>query len=148
MNLVRWQPFEDIEREFHRMISNNAWRLPRLSETATGDLNWQPSSDIVETDKEYVVRAELPGVKKEDIRLTIEGGTLSLCGERKIEKESKDAKVHRMESFHGTFTRSFSLPANVDEKLIKADCKDGVLTVHLPKTAETPAAKSMEVKVS
>jgi HSP20 family protein len=148
MSLVRWQPFEDIERTMNRMLTGKAWRLPRMFEGENGDLEWQPSSDITETEAEYLVRAELPGVKKEDVKITIENGTITLSGERKIEKESKTAKVHRMESFHGTFSRSFTLPSDVDAKQIKAESKDGVLTVHLPKTAVTPAAKAIEVKVS
>jgi HSP20 family protein len=148
MSLVRWQPFEEMERTMSRMLTGSAWRLPRLFEGENGDFEWQPSSNITETEKEYLVRAELPGVKKEDVKITIDNGTITLSGERKMEKETKGEKVHRMESFHGTFSRSFSLPPDVDEKQIKAESKDGVLTVRLPKTAATPAAKPIEVKVS
>jgi HSP20 family protein len=147
MSLVRWQPFEDIERTMNRMLGGNAWRLPRMLEGENGDLQWQPSANITESDKEYLVRAELPGVGKEDVKVTVENGTITICGERKIERSSKGEKVHRMESFHGTFSRSFSLPADVDEKQIKAESKDGILTVHLPKTT-APATKPVEVKVT
>lgn len=148
MSLVRWQPFEEIERTMNRMLAGSPWRLPRMLEGENGEFEWQPSSNITETEKEYLVRAELPGVKKEDVKITIENGTLTVSGERKMEKETKGEKVHRMESFHGTFSRSFSLPTDVDEKQIKAESKDGVLTVRLPKTAVAPASKAIEVKVS
>lgn len=148
MSLVRWQPFEDVERTMNRMLGVGTWRLPRLLAAEGGEYEWQPTSNITETEKEYLVRAELPGVRKEDVKITIENGTLTLSGERKFEKETKGEKVHRIESFHGTFARSFALPADVDEKQIKAETKDGVLTVRLPKSAVAPSAKPIEVKVS
>ncbi len=148
MSLVRWQPFEDVERTMNRVFGGGAWRLPRALTAQGGEYEWQPTSNITENDKEYLLRAELPGVGKEDVKVTIENGTLTLSGERNMEKEAKDEKVHRIESFHGTFSRSFRLPADIDEKQIKAESKDGVLTVHLPKVAAAPAPKLIEVKVS
>src|SRR6516165_10408973 len=104
--------------------------------------NWLPPVDIEENDREYILKAELPGMKKEEVKLTVEGGTLSISGERKAEKEEKDKKYHRMERSYGAFQRSFTLA----EK-ISAEFKDGVLLVHLPKD-ETAKPQAIEVKVS
>jgi HSP20 family protein len=92
-----------------------------------------PAADISETYKEYVVKAELPGVKREDIRVTQDKGVLTIEGERKSEKREKDEKMHRVERSFGTFTRSFSLPDDADVKNIRAESTDGVLDVHIPK---------------
>ena len=94
----------------------------------------RPSAEISETDKEFLIRAELPAVKKEDVKDTIDGGIITIQGERKQEKEAKDEKVHRIESFYGSFTRSFGLPENVNAEAIRCESKDGVLTVHVPKS--------------
>jgi HSP20 family protein len=113
-------------------------RLPATFETST---EWAPSVDISETEGEYLIRASLPGVKKEDTKVTVEDGMLTLSGERQQQEEVKDEKFHKVESFYGSFSRSFALPDAVDEKAIKADSKDGVLTVHVPKIkveAKTP----------
>ncbi len=92
------------------------------------------------------IRAELPGVKKEDVKITLEGGVIRISGERKDERKDKGTRFHRIESFHGVFSRSFTLPENVDAKAIKAASEDGVLMVHLPKTT-VEAAKPVEIKV-
>ena len=94
---------------------------------------WTPSVDIGENDKEYVVKAELPEVKKEDIRVNVEDGTLCISGERRVEKEEKDMKFHRLERSYGHFERTFSLPDEADADKITSEYKQGILTVHLPK---------------
>jgi len=109
-------------------------------------VEWAPSADISETDKEFLVRAELPAVKKEDVRVTIDGQMLTIEGERKQEKEDKTEKYHRVESFHGTFSRSFSLPDNISTDGIRCESKDGVLVVHIPKV-QAAAAKAKQIKV-
>ena len=109
--------------------------------------NWLPPVDIEENDREYILKAELPGMKKEEVKLTVEGGTLSISGERKAEKEEKDKKYHRMERSYGAFQRSFTLPEGALAEKISAEFKDGVLLVHLPK-GETAKPKAIEVKVS
>ena len=86
------------------------------------------------TDKEYVIRAELPAVKKEDVQVTVDEGVITIKGERKQQKEDKNEKFHRVESFYGSFERSFSLPENVNADTIRCESKDGVLSVHIPKT--------------
>ena len=109
--------------------------------------NWLPPVDIEENDREYILKAELPGIKKEEVKLTVEGGTLSISGERKAEKEEKDKKYHRMERSCGAFQRSFTLPEGALAEKISAEFKDGVLLVHLPKD-ETAKPQAIEVKVS
>ncbi len=133
MNIVRWDPFADVEAMFSRMVPV---RWPRLAPEQNGGraVEWSPAADISETEKEYVIRAELPAVKKEDVQVTFEAGVITIKGQRKQRTEDKNEKFHRIESFCGTFERSFSLPENVDAEGISCQSKDGVLTVHLPKT--------------
>jgi HSP20 family protein len=107
---------------------------------------WAPLVDITEDDKEYVIKAELPEVKKEDVKVTVENGRLSISGERRIEKEQKDRKYHRLERSYGSFLRSFTLPEAASAEKVVAEFKDGVLRVHLPKE-EKARPKSIDVKV-
>jgi HSP20 family protein len=108
---------------------------------------WSPVADISETDKEYLIKAELPEVKKEDVKITLDNGVITIAGERRQAKEQKEANEIRVESFYGTFSRSFSLPENIDAKAIQAEAKDGVLKVRIPKTkAEAPKKIAIEVK--
>jgi HSP20 family protein len=108
---------------------------------------WSPLVDIVEDEKEYRIKAELPAMKKEDVRLTVENEVLTISGERKYEQEEKGEKHHRIERAYGSFVRSFSLPEDADGSKVTADYKDGVLHVHLPKS-EKAKPKSIEIKVS
>jgi HSP20 family protein len=121
--------------------------LPRAGSQeviATGD--WTPRVDIAETDKAFEIKAEIPDVNKEDVKVTVHNGVLTVQGERKLEKEEKGKKFHRVERYYGSFTRSFTLPDNVDETKISASFKDGVLNLQIQKTQETKP-KSIEVKV-
>ncbi|MCC2667083.1 MAG: heat-shock protein, partial [Gammaproteobacteria bacterium] len=99
------------------------------------------------TDHEYHIKAELPGIKKEDLKVTFENGLLTIKGERKQEKEEKDKKFHRIERYYGSFARSFSIPDNVDETKLKAEFKEGLLNIYLPKT-QKPKSKSTEIALS
>jgi HSP20 family protein len=146
-NLVRWDPFSDFDRmgrTFSRMMRKAFWPRLELGEGAT--LQWSPSADISETDKEYLIRAELPAVKKEDVKVTVDGGMITIEGERKQLKEAKDEKHHQIESFYGSFSRSFTLPDDVNVDAIRCEDKDGILTVHMPKT-ETHKAKPKQITV-
>ena len=109
--------------------------------------DWVPSVDITEDNKEYLIKAEIPEVNKNDVRVTVQEGVLTIQGERRQEKEEKDKRLHRVERAYGTFVRSFSLPEDVAEENVKAEFKDGMLWVHLPKT-EKAKPKSIEVKVA
>ena len=102
--------------------------------------------DIAEDDKEYTVKAELPGLNKENIKVSVEGGVLSIAGERKVEKEEKNKRYHRIERSYGSFTRSFTLPDDASGEKVSAEFKDGVLKVHLPKE-EKAKSQSVEVKI-
>jgi HSP20 family protein len=146
MSLIKWQPFGDFDDAFSRLMPGLLARFPRVSADNGNRFEWAPSADISETDSEYLIRAELPAVRKEDVKVTLDEGMITISGERKENKETKDEKFHRVESFRGAFSRSFSVPDNIDEKEIRAESKDGVLTVHLPK-ARASTSKAVEVKV-
>lgn len=108
--------------------------------------DWVPTVDISESEGEYLIKAELPEVKKEDVKVTVEDGVLTIQGERRQEKEEKGKRFHRVERSYGSFVRSFTLPESVDDTAVKAEYKDGVLALHLPKT-EKVKPKAIEVKV-
>lgn len=145
MSLVRWDPFANLDDMFARM-PNLLGRWPRLSGDADGGVEWAPTVDISETDTEYMLKAQLPAVKKEDVHVTFDDGMLTISGERKQEKEEKGEKYHRIESLHGSFSRSFSLPDAIDAGAIRAEGKDGVITVHVPKSKAEPR-KTQEIKI-
>jgi len=147
MSLIRWEPFREMDDFFSQFGGPAAGRWPRFITAKPESMpDWSPAADISETDKEYLVKAELPGVKREDVKVSLEDGVLCIEGERKYEKEDKDEKTHRVERFYGTFSRSFSLPENVDAKSIRAESKEGVLNVHVPKLkVEKP--KPVQIKV-
>jgi HSP20 family protein len=138
MSLMRWDPFGEVDTLFNRLMAGNFMRWPRLAQqNEGGTLEWSPSADISETEREYIIRAELPAVKKEDVQVTFVDGMITIKGERKQQKEDKNEKYHRMENFYGSFERSFSLPENVNADAIRCESKDGILTVHIPKTEPT-----------
>ena len=146
MSLIRWEPFTGADDVFARMPSLFG-RWPAMFD-AEGKkaVDWAPSVDISETDAEFLVRAELPAVKKEDVRITIDERMLTISGERKQKTEEKTEKLHRVESVYGKFSRSFALPDNVDTATIRADSRDGVITVHVTKSRSEPR-KPTEIKV-
>ncbi|MCC7461783.1 MAG: Hsp20/alpha crystallin family protein [Gammaproteobacteria bacterium] len=148
MAMVRWTPFEGIDDFFNRMLPGAARTGQRLGIGEGGRMvvEWAPSADISETDKEYLIRAELPGVKKEDVKVTMEQGVITVSGERKQHQEDKGEKFHRVETFQGSFARSFTLPDDVDSAAVSCESREGVLTVHLPKQARRKPTP-VEIKV-
>src|ERR1017187_10395626 len=147
MALVPSDPFGDVESLFNRLLPSRLAGWPRGALQANGNkLDWAPSANISETDKEYLIRAELPSVKKEDVKVLVDDGVITIKGERKQEREDKSEKYHRVESFYGSFERSFSLPDNVNADAIRCESKDGVLSVHIPKT-ETQKNKPKQISV-
>jgi HSP20 family protein len=145
MSLAKWEPLREIEDIFERYTRGLSWPLKRGQELiSAGD--WSPRVDISENDNEFEIRAEIPDVKKEDVKVTVNKGVVTIQGERRQEKEEKGKKFHRVERHYGNFVRSFTLPDNIDEKKVKASYKDGILNLRIPKTAEAKA-KSVEVKV-
>ena len=149
MALVRWDPFRELEEvsdRLNRMFARPAARTSNGKETMIV-ADWTPSVDISETEGEYQIKAEIPDVKKEDVKVTVEDGVLTIQGERKHEKEEKGKKFHRIERSYGSFVRTFSLPDVIEEEKVKAEFKDGVLNLHLPKS-EKAKPKAIEVKVA
>ncbi len=147
MALVRWRPARDflnIRDEIDRMFDEFFGTLPERVTTGFENV-WTPSVDISETDNEIIVTAELPGVKKDDVKISLQENVLTIRGEKKQEKEEKNENFHRVERAYGMFQRSFTLPATVDPNKIKATFKDGVLKIRLPKTEE---ARMKEIPIS
>jgi len=152
--LVRWgwDPFKDMEKEmqeltdrFGRMLSRSPSRSGGTREALTV-ADWSPSVDISETDAEYLVKAEIPEVDKKDVKVTVQDGVLAIQGERRHEAEEKGKRFHRVERSYGSFMRTFELPEGVDDGKVKAEFKEGMLLVHLPKT-EKAKSKAIDVKV-
>ncbi len=141
MNITQFNPFRDMESFFgrSRLNWNDDFTLQNMTQT-----DWVPPVDINETDDEFLITAEVPQVDKDDIKIQVQNGMLTIKGERKYENEDK--KAHRIERFYGSFQRSFTLPDNVKADKIHADHKNGVLYVSLPKTAEK-APKQLDIKV-
>ena len=141
MSIIRWEPLREMD-EFFRQYS------PFFARERQRDSGgWTPTANVTETDKEYLIKAELPEVQKEDVKVTLDNGVITISGERRRDKEDKTANEIRVESFYGMFSRSFQLPDNVDVNAIRADSKDGVLRLHIPKT-EAVKPKSIAVEVT
>lgn len=146
MSLVQWDPFRELED-----VSNRLNRVFGRSSLFKGDgamttFDWAPSVDVSETAEEYQIKAELPEVKKEDVKVSVDSGVLRIEGERKQEKEEKGKKWHRVERSYGSFLRTFSLPDAVDDSKVRADFKDGILNVRIPKSKESKP-KALQVKI-
>lgn len=149
MALVRWDPFvelEEVSARLNRMFARPA-TAPNNGKEALIVADWTPSVDISETDGEYQIKAEIPDVKKEDVKVTLEDGVLTIQGERKYEKEEKGKKFHRIERSYGSFVRTFSVPDVIEAEKVKAEFKDGVLNLHLPKS-EKAKPRAIDVKVA
>jgi HSP20 family protein len=153
MNIVKWQRptltnwpsfgrLSDLRDEIDRLFESPLSELTRTSQLLSG---WTPALDVYEGKDSFVVKAELPGMKKEDIEVSLHDGSLSISGERKTETKHEDAEVYRAERFFGRFQRTVTLPTAVAADKVKAAYKDGVLTITLPKTEE---AKPKQIDVS
>jgi HSP20 family protein len=147
MNLVKWDPFRELEDVSDRLnrIFGRSVRRAESSQEMLGMADWTPSVDISETDTAYLIKGEIPGVKKEDVKVSVQDGMLTIQGERKMEKEEKGKKFHRVERSYGSFVRSFRLPDDADENKVKAEFKDGMINVTLTKSAK---AKSKAITVA
>src|SRR5437867_757258 len=147
--ITRWDPFrelDELQSRLSTLFGRAALRKNGAKDEAVAVAEWAPLVDIVEDDNEYLIKAELPEVKKEDVKVTVQDDVLTISGERMFEKEEKDRKYHRMERAYGSFARSFTLPEDADGEKVAAEFKDGVLKVHLPKS-EQAKPKSIEVKI-
>ena len=148
--LTRWEPLREME-DFQNRLSNFFGRPMRRSNGHGREditlADWTPAADITEDEKEYLITAELPEMKKEEVKVTVENGVLTISGERKFEKEEKKKKYHRVERGYGTFMRSVTLPEDADANKVKAEFKNGLLRVHLPKS-EKAKPKEIEVNIA
>lgn len=149
MNLMKWDPFNELEEMSNRL--NRIFGRSAMPATTASEMlqmaDWTPSADIQETENAFLVKAEIPGVKKEDVKVTVEGGVLTIRGERKAEKEESGKKFHRIERSYGSFLRSFRMPEGVDDGAAKAEFKDGMLNITLPKS-EKAKSKAVNIDVT
>jgi len=146
MALIRWDPFRDLltlqdrmDRLFEESLSRN-----RVFEQSLTSGLWSPAVDIYETEKEIILKAELPGLKKEDVSIEVTGNSLTLSGERSFEKDVREENYHRIERSYGSFSRTFSLSSTVDQDNVAAKFIDGILEIHIPK-AEKSTARVIEI---
>jgi len=147
MAVIKWDPFRDLNILQDRMnrLFEDAGRGIRRSEEPASTTIWSPAVDIYETEGEIVVQAELPGMDRKDISLNLENNVLTIRGDRQFNKETKEDNYHRIERSYGGFSRSFSIPTTVDEDKIRADYKDGVLRIALPKKEQ---AKPKQIQIA
>jgi len=149
MTLIRWEPFRELDDIFSRY---NPF-FGRLANTRQGTAEesdapaWTPLANVSETETEYLIKAELPEVSKEDVKVTVDESVITISGDRRKEAEHKEEKVHRIESFYGSFSRSFRLPEDADITAIQAESRNGVLKVRVPKKP-APRARTVEVQVN
>ncbi len=155
MSIVRWNPVRELatfpsdilgmQREINHMF-DRFFRGGVLDDAELSAGGWMPAVDLAEKDDEFVAKVELPGVNKDDVKITLQDNVLTIRGEKKDEKESKHSNFHRVERSYGSFQRSFALPTSVRSDKVDAQYKDGILTISLPK-AEEAKRKQIEVKV-
>ncbi|MDD5261644.1 MAG: Hsp20/alpha crystallin family protein [Methylacidiphilales bacterium] len=145
-SITKWDPLrelDDFQNRLTSFFSTSPTRADAENEWLTAG-TWTPLVDITEDEKEYVIKAELPEVEKENVKVSVNRGVLVITGERKFEKEDKGKKYHRVERSYGSFTRSFTLPEDTDASKIAADFKNGVLNVRVAKSEK---AKPLQIDV-
>lgn len=153
MTLVKFNPVRDlldVEREFNKMFNTLGSRFGLTKKDVDEEYEnavWMPLTDIYEDKDNYYIKADLPGIKKGDVKISYSDGNLSISGERAQEKETKDAKFHRIERSFGKYYRSFNIPKEIKEDKIEAEFKDGQLNITIPKADEVKP-KEIEVKVN
>jgi HSP20 family protein len=139
MAITKWEPLREIEQIFDRYSRSLGFPFSRASEMLP-DGEWCPRVDIGESDQAFLIKAEIPGVRKDDLKVSFDNGVLTIEGERHEEREEKGWRFHRLERSNGCFLRSFTLPGNVDTSGLKAHFHDGLLDVEIPKTAASPSS--------
>ncbi|MGB0909476.1 MAG: Hsp20/alpha crystallin family protein [Nitrospirales bacterium] len=148
--LTRWDPLhelDDLQNRLATLFGRAPMKKSEGDREAMSVAQWAPLVDISEDDKEYLIKAELPEVKKNEVKVSVQNDVLSITGERKYEKEEKNKKVHRIERAYGSFARTFTVPEDADPEQVAAEFRNGVLEVRLPKT-EKVKPKSIDVKVN
>jgi len=143
MALIKWEPLREIEDLFGHSL---AWPLGR-AQSMLGLGDWNPRVDISESNGSYIIKADIPGVAKEDLKVTLDNGVLTIQGERKQDKEEENKRFHRIERFYGSFSRSFSLPEDADAKDLKATAQEGQLVVSVPRKAAAASAEAVQVPI-
>ena len=143
-NLALWQPLSDLVSsgsDFDRFLERVFGYSPVIQET-----NWMPAVDIAEVNGHLKIKAEIPGMKKEDLKVSVKNGYLMISGEKKQEKETKESSYHRVERYYGQFCRTIALPSDVEADKVKAEYKDGVLNIEIPKP-ESMKSRDVDVEV-
>lgn len=149
MSLIKWSPERELmrlDREFSRIFDFFNNRFDRRDDQKIDNAVWSPFTDIVEDDDQYTLKLDLPGIKKDDVKISYNDGALTVSSERKEEVEEKNKKYHRIERAYGNYYRSFTLPTKVKEDKITAEFTDGILTIKVPK-AEEAKPREIEIKV-
>lgn len=148
MSMIKWSPLGDLEDLPERYTRLFGSQLPwsRHFQLLDKDIDWKPTADIIERKDEYLIKADLPEVRREDVDITLENDILTLKGERRLEESREEDKQHRVESFYGSFSRSFRIPEDVDTAGIHAESKDGVLRLHLPKN-KVPKPETVKIAI-
>ena len=149
MSIIRWEPFRDLvsTHDHFNQLFNETFARAFGNQQEVSPRAWVPPVDIGETEDSLVLKAELPGIKPDDVEIRVEDNTLYLKGERKFEKEVKEENLHRVERSYGTFSRSFALPSSIDSDKVKAEYQNGVLTLTMPKSEEGKP-KTIKIDVS
>ena len=145
MELTKWEPLREMEDFFDRYSRSLAFPFSRSTDVFANG-GWAPRVDVSENDDAFVIKAEIPGINKDDVKVSLENGVLTLQGERRQEHEQKGWRFHRMERSYGHFMRAFTLPSNVDESHLKASFHNGLLEVDIPKLERTPS-RALQVPV-
>lgn len=148
--LTRWEPLrelDDLQNRLATLFGRTSVRKNGDKKEALTVAEWAPLVDITEDKNQYLIKAEVPEIKKENIKVSVQDNVLTITGERRYEKEEKDKKYHRMERAYGSFARSFTLPEDSDGEKVVAEFKDGILNIHMPKS-QAAKPKSIEVKVA
>jgi HSP20 family protein len=138
MAVVRWEPFREfttLQNEMNRLF-NTVFDAPAPGNGGSTLRRWMPPMDLVETEDHFVLRADLPGMKEEDVKIEFDDGTLTVSGERKAEHESKNEGYYRVERAFGSFSRSLTLPQGIDPEAVTASFDSGVLEIRIPKPEE------------
>jgi HSP20 family protein len=149
MSIIRWEPLRDLvsTHDHFNQLFNETFARAFGDQKEVSLRTWVPPVDICETEDSLVLKAELPGIKPDDVEIRVEDNTLYLKGERKFEKEVKDENFHQVERSYGTFSRSFSLPSSIDSDKVKAEYQNGILTLTMPKREEAKP-KTIKIDVS
>ncbi len=148
MAIIASETLKDVEELFDRYTRSLPWPWP--SGRSNGSMtmaDWNPRVDIVETDAAYEIQADIPGVRKQDLKVTIDHGVLTVQGERQQEKKEDSARMHRVERSYGQFSRSFTLPEDADTAGLKATAREGQLTVTVPRKGPAPSATPTQVPI-